>query len=75
MNREDELAERLLDVTTTLCDILDMNRIPNSCGACGTPNASCDMDCMLAPMVWTIRRDAVKTLQKFGIALPKGLIE
>lgn len=37
-----EAAPRVL---SWLDEIVHLDRVPRACGACGTPNASCDMDC------------------------------
>lgn len=46
---EMQLAQRtaaLRKAVTLLTDLIHEGNIPRSCGACGTPNATCDGDCM-----------------------------
>jgi hypothetical protein len=31
-----------------LHELVAQGRVPRTCGACGTPNASCDMDCAVS---------------------------
>ena len=61
------LAERLAEMVHTLQG--DLSPLgPQSCGACGTPMACCDMDCVVAATLSKHLGDSSRLLAEFRAA-------